>query len=89
MQHVLITLWHCKQVVLVREEPVDYFPEIPPEPLLLPPVDFQPIWDDRNTGSKFGDVTIWKPLAPHGYRALGHIASMGNRVCISLSEQNI
>ena len=67
------------QLVLAREEPVEYFPFTPPEPLLLPPVEYQPVWDDRNTGAKFGDVTLWRSLPPAGYVCLGHTASIGNR----------
>jgi len=63
----------------VREEPVNCSPEDPPQPLLLPPVEYQRMWDDRNTGAKFGDVTLWRAVPPDGYVVLGHTASIGNR----------
>jgi len=58
---------------------VNCSPEDPPQPLLLPPVEYQRMWDDRNTGAKFGDVTLWRAVPPDGYVVLGHTASIGNR----------
>jgi hypothetical protein len=41
---------------------------------------FFQVWDDSGTGgitamSKFGEVSIWKPIPPPGYVALGHVSS--------------
>src|SRR5687768_2671344 len=40
-------------------------------PLLVKPIRYAKIWDDRGTGAKFGDLSFFRPVAPAGYVALG------------------
>ena len=44
------------------------------KPLLAPPIDFKLIWDDRKTGGGSG-VSIWQPIPPPSYVALGFLAT--------------
>jgi hypothetical protein len=40
------------------------------------PVDYKWIWNDAGSGGD-SDLTVWEPIAPPGYRALGTIAVRG------------
>eukprot|EP01087_Luapelamoeba_hula_P001886 TRINITY_DN11687_c0_g1_i1.p1 TRINITY_DN11687_c0_g1~~TRINITY_DN11687_c0_g1_i1.p1 ORF type:complete len:238 (-),score=24.52 TRINITY_DN11687_c0_g1_i1:231-944(-) len=42
-------------------------------PLLVKPIRYAKIWDDRGTGAKFGDLSVFRPVAPAGYVALGDV----------------
>ena len=39
---------------------------------LAPPLGYTVVWDDSGSGGDF-DVKFWKPIAPPGYVALGHV----------------
>ncbi|HCS43758.1 MAG TPA: hypothetical protein DIW52_13165 [Pseudomonas sp.] len=43
---------------------------------LSPPDDFEQVWRDSGSGAK-SDLTIWRPIPPHGYVALGMVCSNG------------
>ena len=40
------------------------------------PVDYKFVWNDGGTGGDW-DGTIWEPIAPPGYRAMGTVAVRG------------
>ena len=61
-------------VVAVREDPISYDPSLPP--LLAAPLDYAQIWTDSGTGGDFGDVSIWLPVAPPDYVALGCVCGI-------------
>ena len=43
---------------------------------LMPPDEFERVWDDK--GSKaYSDGSIWRPIPPSGYVAMGLVASRG------------
>lgn len=41
------------------------------EPLLLPPVSYERIWCDAGTGGEYGNFSLWQPIPPNGYAAMG------------------
>lgn len=45
-------------------------------PLLKAPVDYVQIWNDKGTGGRY-DGSIWQPVPPDGYVALGSVAQEG------------
>ncbi|MEE2041151.1 Vps62-related protein [Nocardiopsis sp. CT-R113] len=50
---------------------------VPPagrKPALADPVDYEWVWDDSDTGSKYGGA-LWRPTPPEGYVAMGLVAS--------------
>ncbi|MGW5820555.1 Vps62-related protein [Streptomyces noursei] len=47
----------------------------PADALLKPPVDFQRIWTDEGSGAKDGNGSVWRPIPPDGYVALGDVWS--------------
>lgn len=57
--------------MLVRVEDDD-----PANPALLPPTDYIEVWSDRDSGADL-DGSIWQPVAPSGYAALGCVATRG------------
>jgi hypothetical protein len=62
---------HCRALV-VRE------PSVPGQPhLLAAPTSFTKIWEDKGTGGRFGDCSLWWPNAPAGYVAVGAVAVKG------------
>eukprot|EP01104_Vermistella_antarctica_P012557 TRINITY_DN3666_c0_g1_i1.p1 TRINITY_DN3666_c0_g1~~TRINITY_DN3666_c0_g1_i1.p1 ORF type:complete len:421 (-),score=31.85 TRINITY_DN3666_c0_g1_i1:157-1359(-) len=56
-------------------------PALPPGatyvPLLVPPIDFEPVWNDKGTCGKFNNFSLWKPVAPGGYVAMGCVVNCG------------
>jgi hypothetical protein len=40
------------------------------------PVDYEWVWDDRGSGAHM-DGSVWRPVAPAGYTALGDVANRG------------
>lgn len=42
--------------------------------VLKPPIDYQFIWDDYKSGAKM-DGSVWRPVPPPGFVALGFVAS--------------
>lgn len=61
-------------------DPYNLMLDIFPPPLLAYPEDYRKVWDNSGTGGitslkKYGDVSIWRPIPPLGYVALGHVAS--------------
>lgn len=40
------------------------------------PIDFEQVWKDSGSGAK-ADITIWRPIPPDGYVALGMVCSNG------------
>ncbi|KAL6069790.1 hypothetical protein QOT17_007361 [Balamuthia mandrillaris] len=60
--------------IMVRE--LDYDPSRHPVQFLRSPVDFDEIWRDRGTGAK-GRCTIYRPIPPEDYAALGFITFRG------------
>eukprot|EP01137_Pigoraptor_chileana_P000664 Opistho-2@37176 len=62
------------RVLCVRQEATKSHSPIP---LLLPPVDYVKVWEDIGSKPKFGPCSIWKPIPPEGYVAIGHIAHAG------------
>lgn len=48
----------------------------PNNPLLKAPVGYSQIWNDHGSGGTY-DGSIWRPVAPDGYLALGDVASSG------------
>ncbi len=42
--------------------------------MVRPPTDFQLVWRDEKSGAK-QDGSVWRPVAPSGYVALGHVFS--------------
>lgn len=45
-------------------------------PALRAPVDFEQVWSDAGSRTRTG-CTIWRPVPPTGYLALGELCSMG------------
>ncbi|KAL2118324.1 hypothetical protein VTJ04DRAFT_7984 [Mycothermus thermophilus] len=45
-------------------------------PAVAAPVRYDWVWSDKGSGGKH-DVSIWRPVAPAGYVALGDVASRG------------
>lgn len=45
-------------------------------PALRPPMDFENVWKDTGSGAK-ADCSIWQPIPPEGYVALGQVCSNG------------
>ena len=45
-------------------------------PALRPPTDFEQIWRDAGSGAN-ADCSIWRPIPPEGYVALGQLCSNG------------
>jgi hypothetical protein len=43
---------------------------------LQPPTDFELIWVDRGSGANM-DGSIWRPIAPAGYKAMGYVCNKG------------
>ncbi|MCK8657170.1 Vps62-related protein [Pseudomonas umsongensis] len=43
---------------------------------LKPPIDFEQVWRDTGSGAK-ADCSIWRPIPPDGYVALGQVSSNG------------
>lgn len=41
------------------------------------PIDYTMIWNDRGSGIKFYDISVWHPIAPVGYVAMGDLAVRG------------
>merc|ERR1711879_863475 len=77
--------------VISASEPDEQYVELGPEDkgfesvprLLCKPATFKRIWDDRhfNGRGKFGNVTIWMPVAPSAeYSSLGCVATPTNNV---------
>lgn len=62
-----------ENVWAVREDPSRL---VPLRPLLVPPTDWKLVWTDKGTGSDFGDVSVWVPIAPPGYIGLGAVTSI-------------
>ncbi|NJL26982.1 MAG: Vps62-related protein [Thermoanaerobaculia bacterium] len=50
--------------------------EDPLVPLLARPVGWNLVWTDRGSSGTY-DGSIWAPVAPDGYLALGHVANAG------------
>lgn len=48
----------------------------PVNPVLMPPIDFVQIWNDKGSGAEM-DGSIWMPVAPQGYVALGAVSQTG------------
>jgi len=48
----------------------------PTQPLLVPPVGYIQIWNDKGSGAHM-DGSIWMPVAPPGYVALGAVSQTG------------
>jgi RhoGEF domain/Vacuolar protein sorting-associated protein 62 len=67
-------------VMLVRDDPrnADTHPVSgePLPPLLAKPVGYKRVWLDSGSGGDYGDVAIWRPVAPDGYVALGDLTSI-------------
>ncbi|MGF0241523.1 Vps62-related protein [Rhodococcus sp. IEGM1300] len=45
-------------------------------PALRAPMDFENVWKDTGSGAK-ADCSIWQPIPPEGYVALGQVCSNG------------
>lgn len=43
---------------------------------LRPPTDFEEVWRDTGSGAR-ADCSIWRPIPPEGYVALGQVCSNG------------
>jgi hypothetical protein len=48
----------------------------PSNPLLLPPIRYEQVWNDSGSGGDY-DGSIWRPVAPDGYVTLGCVATLG------------
>lgn len=48
----------------------------PANPLLMPPVGYTQIWNDQGSGGH-NDGSIWQPVPPDGYVAIGAVATTG------------
>ncbi|KAL6076608.1 Signal peptidase I [Balamuthia mandrillaris] len=49
-------------------------------PLLAKPVTYERLWDTRDTGTTYGGrtgMTVWRPIPPEGYVALGDVVTPG------------
>lgn len=49
------------------------------------PTDYKWVYDDKGSGAD-KDISVWKPIAPEGYVAVGHVASTWNRVKPPLTQ---
>ncbi|HEF4760488.1 TPA: Vps62-related protein [Pseudomonas putida] len=49
---------------------------------LSQPIDFQPIWKDAGSGAR-KDCTLWRPVPPEGYVALGLVCSNHEKPLLS------
>mgnify|MGYP001030764899 CR=1 FL=1 len=45
--------------------------------LLAPPTGYTKVWEDKGTGGRYGDCSLWWPNAPAGYVAIGTVAVKG------------
>ena len=45
--------------------------------LLAAPIGYTPVWSSELTSGIYGHVSIWRPMAPPGYVALGYVANRG------------
>ncbi|MFM2371919.1 MAG: hypothetical protein RIS85_1641 [Pseudomonadota bacterium] len=50
------------------------FANAPGQTALVSPVDYAWIWDDSGSGADW-DGSVWRPIAPNGYVALGDVAN--------------
>ena len=48
----------------------------PGNPLLKAPLRYEQVWNDQGSGGD-NDGSIWRPIAPDGYLALGCVANAG------------
>ena len=48
----------------------------PDRPLLMPPTDWVEVWNNKNSRGG-ADGSVWAPLPPAEYHALGHVATAG------------
>jgi len=48
----------------------------PDHPLLKEPLRYEQIWNDKGSGGDY-DGSIWRPVAPDGYVALGCVGNQG------------
>lgn len=48
----------------------------PASPLLAAPVRYEQVWNDKKSGGDH-DGSVWRPVAPDGYLALGFVANNG------------
>lgn len=48
----------------------------PSSPLLAAPVKYEQVWNDKKSGGD-NDGSVWRPVAPDGYLALGFVANNG------------
>jgi hypothetical protein len=49
---------------------------MPGSDALRPPVDFELVWDSRGAGTE-DDGSLWTPIPPTGYKAVGTVAQRG------------
>jgi hypothetical protein len=52
---------------------------------LAEPIGYQPIWEFLLIGGN-GPVTVWQPIPPDGYRAMGAVVTAGFQVLPALSD---
>ncbi|MCX2543069.1 Vps62-related protein [Pseudomonas sp. COW5] len=60
-------------VVCEGEPPVD---DASQGKALSPPTDYERVWRDSNSGAA-ADCTVWRPIPPRGYVAMGFVCSNG------------
>lgn len=58
--------------ICVRQNPT--VPAARPEPSLADPVDYELVWDDKGSGARY-KCSLWRPIPPEGYVAMGLAAS--------------
>jgi hypothetical protein len=46
-------------------------------PAVMRPVGYEHVWDDTDSGSKY-DASVWRPIPPQDYIALGDVATPGH-----------
>jgi len=56
-----------KSIAAIKEDTTNY----------ALPVDYVEIWNDKGAGAKHSDCSIWKPVPPPGFVAMGHVISRG------------
>jgi len=56
------------------------------EPLLEFPLDYKLVWHNNTLKCGYGDISIWKPIPPPGYQALGYVTEYGKRTKPHLNQ---
>lgn len=62
--------------LIVADDPA-HRPAGETRPTVKAPVDYEFVWDDTDSGARL-DGSVWRPVAPQGYIAVGDVANLGH-----------